>query len=402
MAGRNRLRFQFNQNFTSGNIIGEADLVHNYLSGELDTELLVREIYFEKYYDNSDLRIGRQLINWGRTTGGFVTDIISPTDLREFLTLSPEDFRLGVTAIDFRRYFSANSLQFIFSPIPEYDRIPDQESRWFPLQPAPSPVPYSVIGPERDFTITYVQAATRFSWRSRSSFDLDAMLLYWHHPIPAFALEITPLNFQTLPSVALRESYRNSPIGGFSFEYLFDGNWKFQTESLFVYERLFTFLPVSVNRLEDALEDLPTAIQVLQEFEVRDDGYLLKKPWLHSMIGVETDQLGTNFSLQFYLEKIFNYEERILPQEYFPYATLFAARPFLRDRLQVTALSRYNFYAKDFWFQLQGTYEISDGFEATVGTNLFGGEAITPFYGHFTFNQFRENSFIFSRIAVYF
>jgi len=402
VAGRNRLRLQLNSSISAGNIFVETDILHQYARRDEDIEIILREAYFDKYYTNSDIRIGRQIISWGRATGGFVTDILSPVDLREFLTQDPADLRLGLTAINYQRYYGSNSLQLIFNPVFEPDRLPKPGSRWFPVQEIPTPIPFNYVRQEDGFQLSDVQLAARYGLRSPSSLDLDIMLMYWAHPMPAYALNINPFNFPNPPSVDLYESYHASPMGGFSLEWIIGDRWKVQTEQLFVYERLFTFLPVSVNRLEQALEDLPTALQVLQEFEVRDDGYLLKKPWLHSMAGIETDQWNTLISLQFYLETIFNYEDRILPQQLFPYVTLLANRAFLRDRLQISSTGRYNFYAEDFWFQLQGVYEIDDGFEIALGTNLFGGEPITPFYGHFTFNQFRENSFIFSRISVYF
>jgi len=402
VAGRNRLRLQLNTSTSAGNIFVETDFLHQYAKRNGETEIILREAYFDRYYDKSDLRIGRQIISWGRATGGFVTDILSPVDLREFLTQDPADLRLGLTAINYQRYFGSNSLQLVFNPVFEPDRLPPPDSRWFPVQEIPSPIPFNYLRQEDGFKVSDMQLASRFSYRSTTSLDLDIMMMYWSHPMPAYALNINPFNFPDPPSVDLFESYHASPMGGISLEWLISDNWKIQTEQLFVYERLFTFLPVSVNRLEQALEDLPTALQVLQEFEVRDDGYLLNKPWLHSMAGIETEQLSTLISLQFYLETIFNYEDRILPQQLYPYVTLLTNRAFLRDRLQITTLSRYNFYAEDFWIQAQGTYEIDDGFEFALGTNLFGGKPITPFYGHFTFNQFRENSFIFSKISVYF
>ncbi len=402
VAGRNRLRLQLNTSTPAGNIFVETDFLHQYAKRDTETEIIIREAYFDRYYDKSDLRIGRQIISWGRATGGFVTDILSPVDLREFLTQDPADLRLGLTAINFQRYFGSNSLQLVLNPVFEPDRLPSPDSRWFPVQEIPSPIPFNYVQQEEGFELSDIQFASRFSLRSPSSLDLDAMLMYWAHPMPAYALNINPFNFPDPPSVDLFESYHASPMGGISLEWLIGDNWKIQTDHLFVYQRLFTFLPVSVNRLEQALEDLPTAIQVLQEFEIRDDGYLLKKPWLHSMAGIETEQWNTLISLQIYLETIFNYEDRILPQQLFPYATLLTNRAFLRNRLQISTQSRYNFYAEDFWIQAQGTYEVDDGFEVSVGTNLFGGKPITPFYGHFTFNQFRENSFIFSKISVYF
>jgi hypothetical protein len=191
-------------------------------------------------------------------------------------------------------------------------------------------------------------------------------------------------------------------MAGFSSAIRLGSNFTLNVESLYVNRRLFTFLPVPISLLEDALTDIQSGFQLLQEFDLRDDGYLLKKPWLNSMVGFQTDQLGFTINAQAYLEAIFDYEDRILPRRLYPYATLILNRPLLRDRLQMVFLTRYNIYAEDFWTQLQGIYEVDDGIELSLGANLFGGKDITPFYGHFTFNQFKENSFIFTKIAVYF
>jgi hypothetical protein len=403
IAARNRLRLQISRRLENGNLYTETDFIQRFADSE-SVELQFKELYFDWYFDNSDLRLGKQKITWGRANGAFVTDILSPLDLREFLTQDPSDIIIGVTALNLTRYFGANSMQFVYNPVFQQNQLPDSDSRWFPLQTIEVPLnlPVNFRGNQKTPSIRNVQAATRFALRPSAAFDLDLMLMHWTHPVPAYALNINLLNFSNPLSIDLTESYIASPMAGYSFEWRLHRNLSIQSEMLYVHERLFTFLPVSVNQLERALDDPAEVLQLLQDFEFRDDGYLLTKPWLHSMIGLQTEIAGTTVNVQAYLETIFNYEERILPQRLFPYVNLLVNRSFLRDRLQMISIGRYNIYGDDFWIQLQGVYELADDLEIALGTNLFGGEMTSPFYGHFTFNQFRENSFIFSRIALYF
>jgi len=401
LSARNRLQFQLTSGFDRGNFFSDIDFVHRYQDGR-EFELSLREAYVDLFFTDADLRIGKQNILWGRANGGFVTDILTPVDLREFLTQDPEDLRFGLTSLNATYYNDAHTYQIIVSPLFQKDLIPDPSSRWFPVQTLPSPLPLRFA--EYDFTptISDFQFAFKYSNRSLSWMDLDLKLLRWKHPMPAYAINVNLINLGELPSVTLRETYQNSLMAGMSASIQAGSNWTFTFESLFVQERLFTFLPVPISLLEDALTNLPAAIQLVQQFDLRDDGYIKKKPWLNSMIGAQTEMFNTTVSAQFYLETIFNYDEDILSQQYFPYATLLATRSFSRDRLRILALSRYNFYAEDYWLQLQGVYEISDGFELSLGTNLFAGDDFTPFYGHFTFAQFRQNSFIFAQIALFF
>lgn len=405
IAGRNRLKLQFTRPSESGGLYFETDLVNRYNgSGAfiVDNEVQIRELYFERFLDSYDIRVGKQNIIWGRSDGGFVTDILTPVDLREFLTQEPEDLRIGLTALSITRYFGGNSLQFVLSPTFQRDLFPAPDARWFPVNDIPSPIPVEFIEDDSPSTLSDIQAAVQYRIRSISNLDLDLMLYYWTHPMPTFAVEPNFFNPPNLPSVDLIETYQPSLMGGYSLNYELGSDWFLTSESLFVKNRLFTFLPVSVNLLESALNDVGSAIQVLQQFELRDDRYLVEKPWIQNMVGLQTSVKGTIISAQAYLETILNYEERILPQQYFPYATLLLTRSFMRDRLQVLSLGRYNFYGEDFWFQLQGIYEISDGLEFAAGTNLFYGEEVSPFYGHFSFNQFKENSFFFTRLSYYF
>jgi len=401
IAGRNRLSLKVNQSLSFGELFAKVDIIDRY-SSDRDFELFPREFYADWYTPNYDIRIGKQSIIWGKSNGGFVNDILTPVDLREFLTQDMSDLRVGVTALNIRRYFGGNSLQFIVSPTISNDLLPESDSRWFPVQTIPSPLPFRFRESSGENDLSNVQLAARFSWRPTLSLDIDFMAYHWAHPMPAYSIQPNFLSFQQLPEVTLRETYKTSPMAGYTVTWQPGDKWIFSAEGLFVNERLFTFLPVSINRLEDALENPLEAIQVLQEFDIRADGYLLTKPWIQQMIGIQTSFSGVTAGLQGYLEVILNYEDRILPQRLFPYITAFGQRTFLQDRLQIFSVGRYNIYGQDFWAQVQGTYEIADGFEFTLGSNLFGGPSISPFYGHLSFHEFRENSFVFAQTAIYF
>lgn len=401
VAGRNRIRGEYSDNYSFGALYLEVDLIDRY-TNERDFELLIREAYLDWFTSSYDVRIGKQNIIWGKATGSFVTDILSPVDLREFLTQDVADLRLGLTSINLRRYFGRSFLQFVAAPALQPDLLPDQDSRWFPVQRPPSIIPFSFRSPENESTLSDIQLAARFAWRPSPSFDIDFMAYHWAHPMPAYAIEPNIFGSPLAPEVTLRETYRTSPMAGYAASWQISDSWILSSESLFVYERLFTFLPVSTNRLEDALNDPLEAFQVLQEFDIRDDGYLLTKPWLQTMIGGQTDLAGATVGLQGYVEIILNYEDRILPQRVFPYASLFAQRSFLRDRISTFMTGRYNFFGQDFWAQIQAEYEINDGFQVALGTNIFEGPSISPFYGHLTFEQFKENSFIFAKTTIYF
>jgi len=401
LSARNRVQFQISNSFNRGNFFADSDFVHRYQS-EQEVDINLREAYIDLFFSRADLTIGKQKILWGRSNGGFVTDILTPVDLREFLTQDPEDLRIGLTSINARFYSGANTIQIVAAPLFQKDLLPDSSSRWFPVQTIDSPLSVQFSGYDKSPSIRDFQLAVQYSNRDLSWLDLDIQALRWNHPMPAYAININLFDFPNLPSVSLRETYHNSVMGGFSAAIEASSSWNFTIEALYVHERLFPFLPVPISLLEDALTSLPAAIQLIQQFELRDDGYLKKRPWLNTMAGVQTELFGTTISTQFYLETIVNYDDAILSQQFFPYLTFLAGRSFLRDRLQVLALSRYNFYAEDYWLQLQGVYELSDGLQITLGTNLFAGEDFSPFYGHFTFSQFRENSFVFAQMAFYF
>lgn len=400
IAARNRFRFQFEKPTDFGGVTTELDLIHTFNKSQ-EIQFLLKEAYLDWYLDKYDLRIGHQKIIWGRANGAFVTDIITPVDLREFLTVSAEDIRFGVTSFNALRYFGANSLQLVFSPFPQHDLYPAIDSRWFPAKQISnifSSIPVTSDTEDEPYSVEDIQLALRYSLFSPQNMDIDLFLMRWTHPNPAYNLTFDLSNVPDFPSINLEETYQNSWMAGMSASLKFHSKLFLLIESLYVRKKLFTSLPFSDVSFIESISD---AFTLIEEVEFNDD-FLVSKPWIHFMAGIRTELLKTTLEGQFFVEGIFAHEEEISQQEVYKYATLLATRSFLRNRLQMLTLSRYNIDTKDYWVQLQGQYELTDNLQFTLGTNLFGGKKSTELSGHLSFSQYRENSFIFSKLVLFF
>lgn len=99
-------------------------------------------IWAENYLDVSagdwDFRVGAQNIVWGEVVGLFFADVVSARDMREFLLPSFDLIRIPQWA-GRAEYFSGDShVEFIWIPVPTFDRIGKPGSDFYPA-PLPSP-----------------------------------------------------------------------------------------------------------------------------------------------------------------------------------------------------------------------------------------------------------------------
>ncbi|MEX2463077.1 MAG: hypothetical protein WD513_02210 [Balneolaceae bacterium] len=402
IAGRNRLNIELNYSYRFGIIQSEIELRHLYRENQR-FNFRLRQLFSDLYLSNTDIRFGYQRIIWGRADGSFVSDILSPFDLREFTLTDPVESRRGILALNVIRYFGANSLQLVLHPTQQLNVIPKPDSRWFPAQSSLAEVfNLNVDNEDWDKPFEDLNIAVNFRLRSLNRFDLEFFLMHWRYPTPAFGYEIENKNFTGPSDLNLTPTYSSSFMAGSGGYYQINDRTGILSEFLFISDRLFTNLPYPKALLDDALTDNLLALQLFQEFENRDDNYIIASPWLHGLIGFSTELFGFNISSQAHIEWIVSDREQIISDRFYSYITLLASRSFFRDRLQIISLNRYNVSGNDYWLQLEGSYDLIDNLEFTVGTNLFGGESPDFFYGHLSFHQFRQNSFIFSKISIYF
>ncbi|MGK7368986.1 MAG: DUF1302 family protein, partial [Candidatus Halalkalibacterium sp. M3_1C_030] len=159
LIGRNRLRLDFGKPFSKGEISVSGDIQNLYSEAADSLVYTLREAYVDLYFKNSDLRLGKQMLVWGRAEGTFITDILTPVDLSEFLTQDFTDIRRGVTALNYTRYFGSDFLQLVVNPVFNPNQIPNPESRWFPRQIVPTTITTQYFERTDDATLKNVQLA---------------------------------------------------------------------------------------------------------------------------------------------------------------------------------------------------------------------------------------------------
>lgn len=92
----------------------EADNVR--LVQTVQTEAEVREGYLDIHFENSDLRVGRQIVRWGVVEGSRVTDEINPLDFKEFILRDVVDRYVPLMMARYDYYLPNSSLQLLWIP----------------------------------------------------------------------------------------------------------------------------------------------------------------------------------------------------------------------------------------------------------------------------------------------
>ena len=414
IAGRNTLRLNFLQNTDAGRVYASGDLRHHFIHGTDSLQFRLREAYFELFFDNADLKIGKQIISWGKTQGDFIFDIISPFDLSEFITRDFTELREGVTAVSYTHYFGRNQLEFILNPVFTPSTLPDFDGRW-------GIIPTHIFPLETEY-ITYrnnspnlkdVQTAMRFSYRPSLSLDLDAALMYWSFNNPGYFKTFETVDFFNLripESIILEETYKPGLITGFWGEYRASSKVSIPYEAAFFQKRPVDILPTELsvddlNTLQNAADnnnraDLDELIDILTRFNTvidrdADTRFSRYEPAIKFMSGFSTTFWGWSTTLQYSGEYILNYALDILQDEYFHSVTGIFRNSFLRDNLLFQLLGRYNINGGDFWVNPELQYVLRDGLSFRLGAHIFGGKTPASDYANLSFQRYRNNSLVF-------
>ena len=137
-------------------------------------EFSFREAYLDLYTPKVDFRIGKQQIIWGQADGVFITDVVSPKDMSEFLLRDFEEIRMGVTAAKADFY------------IGESHRI---EAVWIPsFQPTVGPDENSIFQIQPEFPLT-----PEFDYSKKevsSTFENSELFMRYSLTLPSFDVQL--------------------------------------------------------------------------------------------------------------------------------------------------------------------------------------------------------------------
>jgi hypothetical protein len=365
------LQNTFNLNFSSRSD-KVAFKVNPYLYhyNDRDLELGLREAYMDMYFNNFDLRIGKQQIIWGKAEGVFITDVVAPKDLREFLLPDFDEIRLGINALKLNYYFTNSTLEAVWTPVFTPTQMPDEGSIWRPEMNFP-------MAPEFDFSRSEVNTSLenseiylRFS-QMGSGFDYELVGGYFWFDDPALHItrEFDPGSMQ-LTGITVAPEYHRVTMGGGSIS-----------------------MPVGPLLLR--AEGAYYSGRYFQTTNPMVPGSKLKKDNLHYMAGLDYNLWGITLSAQFIQEYILDYEEGMQNDELDNTMTFLAKKDFFREKLWLELFSYIGINNEDAFIRPKVTYNFADGFEVLGGANIFLGDK-----GRF--GQYKDNDMLYVKFKYSF
>ncbi|MFA5447820.1 MAG: DUF1302 family protein [Sphaerochaeta sp.] len=101
-----------------------------YLNPNTGAEIDLKEVYVDLYFDHVDLRVGKQTVIWGEAEGAFITDVVSPRDMRSFILADFTEIRKAVPAVKADIYLGNFTLQGIWVTHHIPTSLPEPTSMW--------------------------------------------------------------------------------------------------------------------------------------------------------------------------------------------------------------------------------------------------------------------------------
>ncbi len=360
----------FNLDITGskGNIAFKANpYVYHYFDRELDFG--IREAYIDIYFKHFDIRFGRQQIIWGKADGAFITDIVSPKDLSEFLLPDFEEIRMGVNALKIDYYLNRNTFQLVWIPVFTPTELPDRNSIWFP-QLTDQTVPLTFNDAEDvDVNLENSELFLKYSLLS-SAIDFELMAGYlWDDDFSAHKFPQMDTLTNTITGIRIEPEYHRMGVAGGSFSTTL-GGMILRSEGAYYMDKHF-----STENLQN-------------------DG-LMKKDYLHYLVGLDFSIAGITMSAQFIQEYILDYSDDIINDEFDNTMTFLVNESFFRETLTLELFSYIGLNNGDALVRPKLTYNISDGLDVLAGANLFLGDS-----GRF--GQYDKNDMVFLKLKYSF
>lgn len=333
----------------------------------------LREAYLDLYFESFDIRVGKQQIVWGKADGVFITDIVSPKDLYEFLLPEFDEIRIGVVGAKVNYYFGNNTLELVWLPVFTPTNLPNTNSVWafqmnFQTQP--------IIDFSHQNVKSSIENSELFIKYSTltSAIDFELMGGYMWDDDPTMFASIIP-NGNGGMNLTITPEHKRISVAGGSFSTTL-GPLVLRGEGAYYFGKYFNTSNLSVDK------------------------GTTQKDYIHYMLGTDFNLFDIDFSAQFIQKAILEYEEIIQPtamfaDQYNNLMTFLARYSMLNETLELEFFSYYDFEYDDALFRPRILYDYSDTINLQFGANIFTGS-------EGQFGRYRLNDMIYGKIKYSF
>jgi hypothetical protein len=322
------------------------------------------------YSKKLDLRIGKQQIVWGQADGVFITDIVSPLNLTEFLLWGFDEIRQGVTAVKAKYYpHQDHNLEFVWIPVFTPAILPKEGSIWRSQQEFPAPPTFDSSKVKIPGSLENSQLFLRYSI-SKSAIDLQLIGAYTWDATAALHVQKQFTPGTGLTGITITPEHHRLAMGGGNFS---------------------TTVLDFVLRGEAAYY----SGKYFQTADATTKDALTQKNYLNYVIGLDRTLGNWKLSSQFIQKAIFDYEEQMTDDEVDNLMTVLVSRTLMREQLRLELFSYVGLNNEDALVRIRGFYFPYDGLGIELGTNLFLGNQ--GFFG-----KYHDNSMVYTRIKYSF
>lgn len=336
---------------------GAADLgrVYGFLSlqaeknWQIDSETGVNphELWFEYTGAGWDLRLGRQIIIWGRADGVQITDVISPPDYTEFITRDLDEIRMPVYAAKLRRPGDLVDIELIWIPVFKAAVQPSGDNPWAVRQEWPENIRVSSEeANEPSTSLANSEIALKFS-AYLSGLDVAASVFHTWDDFPAMHRSVSISDAGTI-DILYQPKHHRLTIFGLEFARPW-GDFVFRGEAAWYKGR---YLGVNDPAIDPMAKDLVK--------------------WL---FGVDWS-VGNDWNViaQLAGDTIFNYDECLSAKEHSTLATLNISKELFNQTLQISNMLYFSINDGEFFNRIKAQYELQDGMHITLGWDYFQGD----------------------------
>lgn len=339
-----------------------------------EPEMGIREAYVDFFLDNADIRVGKQAVMWGQAEGAFITDIVSPRDMRSFILADFREIRKGIPAVKADYFTGPFTFEGIWIPQFVPSSMPAEDSIWQRAIPFPSGTPISFTEPSLHFENSEVFGKIRY-FGPRISWEVMGGYAWTDEPFVT-RVNINPDPDPTIESIDV--NYGRYTVLGGSFSTSV-GTTVIRGEAAAYLNKPFT-----VGELTS-----PASVTSKEFHQVQ------------SLIGIDWSLFGTDMSAQYILAYIHNHEQGIMEQfravpEFGHTVTFRVQKTLLDDRLTAKVFSYLEIDPMNALVRPSLSWNIEDGVILEGGAELFFGDEDGMF------GYYHDNSMVYASLRWYF